>query len=77
MELTHLLALLPLFFFFTLAMVFWKTGLLHLITVGYAMTLSFFAVYNQWEMMFIPILLGVFIVSITLFIISTTRGNLL
>lgn len=77
MELTHFLSLIPLFFFFTLALIFWRTGLLHLVTVGYIMALSFFALYNQWEMVFIPILLGVFIISITLFIIAMAKGDLL
>ena len=75
MEATHLYALIPLLVLLVLSLVFSKSGLVHLMTLGYSMVLGWFAVLNDWEIMFFPILIITGIIAIILFITAMVRGD--
>ena len=75
MEATHLYALLPLLVLLVLSLVFNKSGLVHLMTLGYSAILGWFAVVNDWEIMFFPILVITGIIAIILFIMAMVRGD--
>ena len=75
MELTHLFAMIPLLVFLVLSLVFNKSGLVHLMTLGYTMVLGWFAVLNQWEVLFFPVLIITGIIAIILFIMAMVRGD--
>ena len=75
MEATHLYALIPLLVLLTLSLVFSRSGLIHLMTLGYCMVLGWFAVLNEWEIFFFPIVLITGIIAIILFIIAMTKGD--
>ena len=75
MEAAHLFGLLPLLVLLILSLVFNKSGLVHLMTLGYTIALGWFAVVNGWEIMFFPILIITGIIAIILFITAMTRGD--
>ena len=75
MEATHLYAIIPLLVLLVLSLVFNKSGLVHLMTLGYVMVLSWFAVLNQWEVLFFPVLIITGIIAILLFITAMVRGD--
>lgn len=75
MEATHLYGIIPLLVLLILSLVFSKSGLLHLMTLGYVMALSWFAVINQWEILFFPILIITGIIAVILFISAMVKGD--
>jgi len=75
MEATHLFAIIPLLVFLTLSLIFNKSGLLHLMTLGYVMVLGWFAVLNQWEVLFFPVLIITGIIAIILFTMAMVKGD--
>ena len=75
MEATHLYALIPLLVLLALSFFFSRSGLLHLMTLGYVMVLSWFAVINEWEVLFFPMLLLTGIIAILLFITAIVKGD--
>ena len=75
MEGTHLYALIPLLVLLILSLIFNKSGLLHLMTLGYVMVLGWFAVVNEWEILFFPILVCTGIIAILLFTMAMVRGD--
>ena len=75
MEATHLFAIIPLLVLLTLSLIFNKSGLLHLMTLGYVMMLGWFAVLNQWEVLFFPVLVLTGIIAIILFIVAMVKGD--
>ena len=75
MEATHLYAILPLLVLLVLSLVFNKSGLVHLMTIGYVMVLGWFAVINSWEIMFFPVIICTGIIAIILFIMAMVRGD--
>ena len=75
MEITHFVALLPLLILLVLSLVFYGKGLVHLLTLGYTMALALFAVTNEWEIMFFPVLCGTGIIAVILFFWSMSKGD--
>lgn len=75
MEATHLYAMIPLLVLLVVSLVFSKSGLLHLMALGYVMVLGWFAVINEWEIMFFPVLILTGIIAILLFITAMVRGD--
>ncbi len=75
MIVTHLYALIPLLVLLILSLVFYGRGLVHLLTLSYAMMLGYMAVTNQWEIMFFPIIALTIIIALWLFIFAMTNGN--
>ena len=75
MEATHLFGIIPLLVLLVLSLVFNKSGLVHLMTLGYVMVLGWFTVINGWEIMFFPILVITGIIAIILFITAMVRGD--
>lgn len=75
MEATHLYAILPLLVLLVLSLVFNKSGLVHLMTLGYTMALGWFAVLNEWEILFFPVLVITGIIAILLFTIAMVKGD--
>lgn len=71
----HAIALIPLLVFLILSLVFWGKGLVHILTLSYALTLAFIAVRDTWELLFFPILVVTAIISIILFTISMSKGD--
>ena len=75
MELTHFYAVLPLFILLVLSLIFYGKGLVHLLTLGYALSLGFVAITLEWEFLFfMPVAITV-IISIILFIFAMVRGD--
>ena len=75
MELTHFLAMLPLILFLMLSLIFYGKGLVHLLTLAYALSLGFVAITLNWEfLLFMPIAIIV-IISIILFSFSMVKGD--
>ena len=75
MEITHFVALLPLLILLVLSLVFYGKGLVHLLTLSYAMALAFFAATNEWEIMFFPMLSVTVIITVILFFWSMSKGD--
>ena len=75
MEATHLYAMIPLLVLLILSLVFNKSGLVHLMTLGYVMVLGWFSVLNSWEIMFFPVLILTGIIAIILFITAMVKGD--
>ncbi|OGM08556.1 hypothetical protein A2Z67_01805 [Candidatus Woesebacteria bacterium RBG_13_36_22] len=75
MMISHLLALIPLLVFIILSLIFYGKGLVHLITLGYAITLAFIAVTYQWEILFWSPIVGAGVLSLILFTYSMVRGG--
>lgn len=67
MEITHFVASLPLLILFIVEMIFFRRGLIHLAVITYTIALSWYAVTNQWEIMFFPLCIVIGIISIILF----------
>lgn len=72
---SHLFALIPLLVLLILSLIFYGKGLVHLLSGSYGMTLGWFAVVNNWEIMFFPLIIFSVMISIILFLFSMTRGN--
>lgn len=72
---THLYALIPLLVFLVMSLVFNKSGLVHLLTLGYVIALALISVTNQWEIVFFPVCLFSGIISLILFAYSMFRGD--
>lgn len=75
MLISHLIALIPLLVLFILSLIFYGKGLVHLITLGYALCLGFMAIVGSWEILFWPPVVGVGVIAIILFIYSMLRGD--
>lgn len=72
---SHLLTLLPLFVLLTLSLVFNKCGLLHIMTLGYVVILSFVAASGGWEVLMFAPLAGTGMISLILFLFCMARGD--
>ena len=72
---SHFYALIPLLVMLIMSLVFYGKGLVHLLTLGYCMTLAWFAIVNSWEIMFYPVILIAGIISIILFAFAMTKGD--
>lgn len=72
---SHLLALIPLILIFVLSLIWNRTGILHLVSLGYCGLLAFLALTNAWEVLFFPICLGFGIISLILFVICMFNGD--
>ena len=75
MEATHLFGMIPLLVLLVLSLVFNKSGLVHLMTLAYVMVLGWFALVNQWEILFFPVLILTGIIAILLFTLAMTKGD--
>ena len=75
MEATHLYAMIPLLVLLILSLVFNNSGLVHLMAMGYVMVLGWFAVINEWEIMFFPVLIITGVIAILLFTMAMVRGD--
>ena len=58
-----------------ISMIWWKRGLLHILTLGYAIALGYMAAANGWDLVFIPVIVITGIISIILFIYAMTKGD--
>lgn len=75
MEVTHFYALLPLIIFMITSLLFYGKGLVHIVTLGYALSLGFVAALNNWELLLFMPIVGVGMIALILFIFSMTRGD--
>lgn len=75
MFVSHLLALVPLFLLFVCSMVWYGRGLVHAMTLGYTICLTFIAIAGSWEILFYPILLGTGLISTILFVWAMAKGG--
>lgn len=75
MEATHFYALLPMIIFLILSLVFYGKGLVHILTLGYALGLAFMAILNEWEILFFMPIVGTVIISLILFIYAMLKGD--
>lgn len=75
MTTSHLIALIPLGFFFLVSLLWYSKGIIHLITLAYVVILAFFAITRGWEALFWPILVGVGAISMMLFVASINKGE--
>lgn len=75
MGITHFIAFLPLIIFFILSLVFYGKALVHVITLGYALSLGYVAILNGWEILFFVPLIGTGIVALLLFWYAIIKGG--
>lgn len=75
MTIEHFLAILPLMVLFTLSLILYRKGVLHLMTLSYSVILAFIATIETWEMLFIPVCAGSVFVSLLLFIYCMLKGE--
>lgn len=75
MELTHFYAMIPLLLLLVVSLIFYGKGLVHLITLGYAFSLSFVAITLGWEFLFFVPIAGTVMVAIILFSFAMVQGN--
>ncbi len=75
MEQGHFYALLILLILFVLSLIFRKSGIMHLITLGYACLLGWVAIAGAWEMLLFAPIVGVAILSLILFSLAMLRGE--
>lgn len=72
---SHFLASLPLLILLICSLVFYGKGLVHIMTLSYALTLAVIVVGANWELMFFPLVIGTGAIAIILFIYSMSHGN--
>jgi len=72
---THFYALIPLLVLLIMSLVFYGKGLVHLMTLGYCMTLAWFAAVNSWEIMFYPVLAIAGMIALILFAFAMAKGG--
>lgn len=75
MELEHFLALIPLMILLIVSIIWYGKGLLHLITLAYAIILGIIAINGSYGALFFPICAGSAIIALILFFIAMTRGD--
>lgn len=75
MHVTHFIAMLPLIIFLILEMIWYGRGLLHIMTLAYNLILAFIAITQGWEFFFLPVCVGIGIISLILFAISMSKGD--
>lgn len=71
----HLFAIIPLLILFIATLVFRRTGLLHLLSLGYAFVLGYVAVIDGWELLFFVPCVGVGLISLILFTLCMLNGD--
>ena len=75
METTHFFALLIMIILMIVSLVFYGKGLVHLVTLGYAVSLALIGAINGWEILFFMPVLGSGLIALILFSFSMSKGD--
>lgn len=75
MPIEHFLALMPLLALLIMSIIWYGKGLLHLITIAYAIILGLMAIAGEWGAIFYPVCVGSVIIGIILFIFAMLKGD--
>ena len=75
METTHFYALLIMIILMIVSLIFYGKGLVHLVTLGYAVSLALIGAINSWEILFFMPVLGSVIIALILFSFSMSKGD--
>jgi len=58
-----------------LSLIFYGKGLVHIVTIGYAISLAFMAILNSWEILFFMPIFGIGIIALILFAFAMAKGD--